>query len=191
MYRCATVTKLELEQLRRIPNIVRLGHVQRIGSESIVLDAGSVPTDASTLHVDCSADGLERRPSVPVFQGDKITLQSLRTCQQVFSAAITAHVDVTFDDEAEKNQLCTPVPHPDSDIDWLNTTLANNLNQAQWLQDEGLQKWLLASRLDGFRGLLAALTTTDPDQQAAVQAMGENMLPSVVKLQTFLAEVEG
>ncbi|MEE8245428.1 MAG: NAD(P)-binding protein [Pseudomonadales bacterium] len=191
MYRCATVTKLELEQLRRIPNIVRLGRVQRIGSESIVLDAGSIPTDASTLHVDCSADGLERRPSVPVFQGDKITLQSLRTCQQVFSAAITAHVDVTFDDEAKKNQLCTPVPHPDSDIDWLNTTLANNLNQAQWLQDEGLQKWLLASRLDGFRGLLAALTTTDPDQQAAVQAMGENMLPSVVKLQTFLAEVEG
>jgi hypothetical protein len=106
----------------------------------------------------------------------------------VFSAALTAHVETTFDDEAAKNQLCTPVPHPDSDIDWLHTTLGNNLNQAQWLQDEGLQKWLLASRLDGFRGLVAALATTDPEQQAAVQSMAENMLPAVAKLQTFLAE---
>ena len=53
-----------------------------------------------------------------------------------------------------------------------------------------MQKWLLASRLDGFRGLLAALTTTDPHMQAIVQSMGENMLPSIGKLQAFLAEVE-
>ena len=40
MYRCATVTQLELEQLRRIENIVRLGRVQRIDSDIIVLDGG-------------------------------------------------------------------------------------------------------------------------------------------------------
>lgn len=190
MYRCATVTKLELEQLRRIDNIVRLGRVQRIDGDCIVLDEGTIPTDTSTLHVDCSADGLERRPTVPTFDGEKITLQSLRTCQQVFSAAFIGHVEATYEDEDMKNKLCTPVPHPDSHIDWLNTTLANSLNQAQWLQDESLQKWLLDSRLDGFRGLLRALTTTDPDLQAAAQSMGENMLPSIVKLQALLAEVE-
>ncbi|MCZ6886890.1 MAG: NAD(P)/FAD-dependent oxidoreductase, partial [Gammaproteobacteria bacterium] len=190
MYRCATVTKLELEQLRRIDHIVRLGRVQSIDADRIVLDEGTIPTDASTLHVDCSADGLERRPAVEVFENGKITLQSLRTCQQVFSAAFIGHIEAAYEDEAMKNQLCTPVPHPDSNIDWLNTTLTNSLNQAKWLQDEGLRKWLLASRLDGFRGLLAAMTTADPDTQAAVRTMGENTLHSIVKLQSFLAELD-
>ena len=190
MYRCATVTQLELEQLRRIENIVRLGRVQRIDSEFIVLDEGTIPTDSSTLHVDCSADGLERRPAVPVFEGEKITLQSVRTCQQVFSAAFIGHVEAEYEDETTKNQICTPIPHPDSDVDWLKTTLADSLNQAHWLQDEGLQKWLLASRLDGFRGLLAALTNPDPGQQGAVQSMTKNMLPSIAKLQELLAAVE-
>ena len=72
----------------------------------------------------------------------------------------------------------------------LKTTLANSLNQARWLQDEGLQKWLLGSRLDGFRGLIATLTNTDPGQQAAARSMTKNMLPSIAKLQEFLAEVE-
>lgn len=189
MFRCATVTRLELEQLRRIENIVRLGRVKRIDSDTIVLDGGTIPTDSSTLHVDCSADGLERRTAVPVFDGETITLQSLRTCQQVFSAAFIGHVEATCD-ESTRNQLCTPIPHPNSDVDWLKTTLANYLNQARWSQDEGLQKWLLASRLDGFRGLLASLTSSDPGKQAAVQSMAENMLPAIAKLQAFLAEVE-
>ncbi len=189
MFRCATVTRLELEQLRRIENIVRLGRVQRIDSDTIVLDGGTIPTDSSTLHVDCSADGLERRPAVPVFDGETITLQSLRTCQQVFSAAFIGHVEATYD-ESTRNQLCTPIPHPNSDVDWLKTTLANYLNQARWSQDEGLQKWLLASRLDGFRGLLASLTSSDPGKQAAVQSMTENMLTAIAKLKAFLAEVE-
>ena len=189
MFRCATVTRLELEQLRRIENIVRLGRVKRIDSDTIVLDGGTTPTDSSTLHVDCSADGLERRTAVPVFDGETITLQSLRTCQQVFSAAFIGHVEATCD-ESTRNQLCTPIPHPNSDVDWLKTTLANYLNQARWSQDEGLQKWLLASRLDGFRGLLASLTSSDPGKQAAVQSMAENMLPAIAKLQAFLAEVE-
>ena len=189
MFRCATVTRLELEQLRRIENIVRLGRVQRIDSDTIILDGGTIPTDSSTLHVDCSADGLERRPAVPVFDGETITLQSLRTCQQVFSAAFIGHVEATYD-ESTRNQLCTPIPHPNSDVDWLKTTLANYLNQARWSQDEGLQKWLLASRLDGFRGLLASLTSSDPGKQAAVQSMTENMLTAIAKLKAFLAEVE-
>ncbi len=190
MYRCATVTQLELEQLRRIENIVRLGRVQRIDSEFIVLDEGTIPTDSSTLHVDCSADGLEQRPTVPMFEGEKITLQSVRPCQQVFSAAFVGHVEAVYEDEATKNQICTPIPHPDSDVDWLKTTLANSLNQARWLQDEGLQKWLLGSRLDGFRELLASLTNTDLGEQATMQSMTKNMLPSIAKLQELLAEVE-
>ena len=150
MYRCATVTRAELDQLRRIGNVVRLGHVERIEPDAIVLEEGTVPTSTATLHVHCAADGLTRRPALPVFDGDAMTLQALRTCQQVFSAAFTAHVEATRDDEAEKNRICTPVPHPDTHVDFLRTTLANTTNQAQWMMDEELAGWLRKSRLDAF-----------------------------------------
>src|SRR6201998_1145314 len=45
MYRCATVTPAELEQLRRITDIVRMGHLLRIDANKIVLDGGAVAMD--------------------------------------------------------------------------------------------------------------------------------------------------
>ena len=47
----------ELEQLRRLTNVIRLGRVQHIGETEIVLDDGAVPTSADTAHIDCTADG--------------------------------------------------------------------------------------------------------------------------------------
>src|SRR6202020_1637623 len=45
MYRCANVTKTELEQLRRISDVVRLGRVQRIEPGKVVLADGGVTVD--------------------------------------------------------------------------------------------------------------------------------------------------
>ena len=91
----------------------------------------------------------ERRP-VPVFDGDHITLQAVRTCQQVFSAAFIAHIEATVNDDERRNALCTPVPHPDTDVDFLRTTLVNTTNLIQWMQDAELAAWLRRSRLDVF-----------------------------------------
>lgn len=179
MYRCATVTQAELEQLRRIEDVVRLGHVVRVEPDTIVLEEGTVPTSAKTLHVHCAADGLARRPSLPVFDGDAITLQAVRTCQQVFSAAFTAHVEATVEDEAEKNRLCTPVPHPDTDIDFLRTTLADSNNLMQWMMNEELAAWLRNSRLDPF---------TVPPGEDVAEIDPAPFLAALPKLERLLAE---
>jgi len=150
MYRCATITTAELAQLRRINNVIRLGRVQRIETDRIILDEGSIPTTADHLHVDCSADGLQRRPAVPIFDGERLALQPVRTCQQVFSAAFCAHAELTFDDDRTKNEICAVVPHPDTEIDWLRSTLANLINSARWAADPDLKQWLVDARLDGF-----------------------------------------
>ena len=167
MYRCATVTRVELELLRSIKDVVRLGHVQRIEPEAIVLDRGTVRTGRSTLYVDCTADGLERRPGVPVFGRDSMTLQTVRACQQVFSAAFIAHVEAAYDNDAIKNDLCEPAPHPDTDLDWLTMTHANNRNTMRWLDDQGLMTWLDNSRLD-LLGHLRPRAPKDPAQFAAL-----------------------
>lgn len=188
MYRCATVTLAELEQLQRIKDVVRLGRVQRLEPQQIVLEKGSMPADPDMLFVDCSADGLERRPVLPVFDGSDITLQTVRTCQQVFSAALIARVEIGDYDDAKRNQLCGVVPHPNSDIDWLRTTLANNANQAQWAQDEALQHWLNGARLDGFRALTRSLAGAGPEEVQQVQAQA---FTAMMKLQQLLSDFEG
>lgn len=152
MYRCATVTLAELEQLRRIADVVRLGRVTAIEPEVVRLDDGDVPIEPSTLFVDCSAKGLPPKPAVPVFDGDRITLQSVRGCQQVFSAGFIAHVETTYD-EAQKNDLCAPIPHPDADVDWLTMTLAEQRNEIRWIAQPELMDWLGTSRLNLTRGM--------------------------------------
>ena len=170
MYKCATVTQLEVEQLRRIEDVVRLGHVTRIDIGTLVLAAGSLPALPNTLYVDCTADGLERRPAVPVFTDHHITLQSVRTCQQVFSAAFIAHVEAAYADDATRNDLCMPVPHPDSDIDFLRTSLDNARNDLRWAADAGLQAWLAAARLQLFRNLMPAADSAQNTDTAARSA---------------------
>lgn len=186
MYRCSTVTAAELEQLRRIKNLVRLGRVRSIGVDEIVLDDGTIPTTANTFHVDCSADGLERRPAVPVFDVDagRITLQTVRHCQQVFSAAFIAHVEGAYPEAEQKNVLCTVVPHPDAALDWLRTMHGNIMNMANWSTDLELTEWLANARLDGFSqpGEPSAATVA-----ARETAMGF-AFPALEKLQTYLAE---
>ncbi len=150
MYRCCTVTEAELAQVRRIRNVVRLGRVQRIAAGRAVLDDGELPFGPATLFVDCTADGLARRPPQAVFAGETITLQSVRTCQQVFSAAFIAHVEAAYDDEILKNELATPVPHPDSALDLMTNIVADLVNAARWAEDDDLAQWMANARLDGF-----------------------------------------
>ncbi len=144
-YRCATVSLEELSQLRRIENVVRMGRVVRIEPTAIVLERGSLPTDPDHLHVDCTADGLAKREIRPVFEGAKITLQSLFMCQQVFSAAVIGHVESRYDDDAMKNELCQVVPHPELDRDYVAAMLVSLENMARWGGSFG--RWLRKSRL--------------------------------------------
>ena len=148
MYRCSTVTLAELEELKRIDKIVRKGRVKTIGDNKIVLEQGSISSSLSTLHIDCAGDGLAKKPATPIFKNRKIILQSVRTCQQVFSAALLGFVEATYQGDERKNKLCRPVPHPDSDIDFLKNTLADSLNRERWANEPRLSKWLQSSRLN-------------------------------------------
>jgi hypothetical protein len=74
MFRNAIVSRGEVELMRRIRDVVRMGRVRRVTREAIELDGGTVPVAPGRLFVDCTAAGLSGRPGVPVFDGDRITL---------------------------------------------------------------------------------------------------------------------
>lgn len=157
MYRCATVTRLELEQLRRITDVVRMGHLLSIEADKMVLDRGAVAVSGRELYLDCTADGAEKRAATPIFDPGRITLQSVRGCQQIFSAALIAHVEAAYRDDPLKNELCVPLPHPDTDVDWLRLALADYSNQLRWFDDPDLMSWLSTARLDLFGHLIGHL----------------------------------
>jgi hypothetical protein len=166
-YRCATITRAELDVLRRVRNIVRLGRVQHLERDRIVLDGGEIPTGPDVLHVDCSAKAVRPRSPLPVFDGDLITVQFVRMCQPPFCAAFIAMVEAHFEDEAKKNELCAPVPSPERAIDWLSMTLQSAINSFAWMQEPVVVDWLARSRLNGSRGLVRASAAMTPAQAEA------------------------
>ncbi|MEM6582666.1 MAG: NAD(P)-binding protein [Pseudomonadota bacterium] len=184
MFRCATVSKSEVEALRKINNVVRLGRVKAIKADTVELEQGEIPIAPDTLFVDCTADGLAKRPPQPVFAGNTITLQSVRTCQQVFSAAFIAHVALTDRSEEEKNVLCSPVPHPDKDVDYLSNTLSDLVNAVAWGEDASLTAWVKASRLDGF----SYHASGSAEEDAAFEAVMEQYGPMAAeKIMSYLS----
>ena len=187
MYHAATVTHAELDALRTIKHIVRLGRVERIEAERIVLQRGSIPTDAQRLYVDCSASAAERRPAVPIFQGRKIVPQFVRAFQPTFSAALIAHVEARFDDDATKNKLCGVVPLPDAPLSWLSMQAASMANMYRWSKTPGLSAWIAASRLDGFSRLMDEVDETDAEKMQVMQRLGANVAKAAEKLPRLLA----
>ncbi len=190
MYRCGTVTRAELDELRRITDVVRLGRVRRIDPGHITLEHGDVPSTATTVHVDCSADGLAWRPPVPVFADDRITLQTVRSCQQVFSAAFIAHIEAAYDDDEAKNDLCRVVPHPSTPLDWLRSTLGNTANAGRWRRDAALRDWLVTSRLDGFSRTRAEVED-NPEHLGLLARIAAAAGPAMANLERLLADTDG
>ena len=148
-YHCAIASAGELAQLRRISNIVRLGRVTSIEADRIVLEHGTIPTGPNTLHVDCSAAGIPTLPAKPVFAGNRITLQWVRFCQPTFSGAFIGMVEANFDDEAEKNLICTPIAPPTVPVDWLRMMVVELPNRQRWATYPVIASGMERSRLSG------------------------------------------
>ena len=153
MYRCATITEIELKLLQKIENVIRDGHVKEITKKGVEMDSGLHKFPQNTIYIDCTSDGLAKREVQPIFNGEIITLQTVRFCQQVFSAAFIAHVELMNKSEEEKNSICTVVPHPDSADDFFRVNLAAAINSFNWSQDQDITSWLNSSRLDGLSKL--------------------------------------
>lgn len=165
-FRCATVSRAELAELRKIDDVVRFGRVKRITETDIELDGGTIPTGPRVLHVDCTADATKQLPVVPIFQDGLLTLQSVRVCQPVFSAALIAHVEAHYPDDTVKNDLCPVTPNPKTDLDWLRFALSGNAEQLRWAGNADIAAWLQRSRLHPD---MAPPMPEDPAERAAFE----------------------
>ena len=112
-WKCATISKKELQTVRKIQNVIRMGRVKKVSKNNIFLERGRVQNSEKSIIVDCSACGLASRPEKKIFSENAITLQSIMMCQQVFSASIIAKIESLGLGVSEKNALVSPVAHPE------------------------------------------------------------------------------
>jgi len=187
IYRCASITQDELAQLRRIKNVVRLGYVQAVESARIILDRGEAALTPSTLIVDCSASGISRKPPVPIWSGNRINIEMIRTCQPTFSAAFIGFIEATFADQAQKNALCEPVPNPILDTDWLRMLAVSTKNRVAWRDHPIIEEWLVRSRLNTFFSAPARVKPEETEKMAMLKRFQAAASAGMAKLPQLLA----
>ena len=186
MYRCATVSMPEFEELKKIENIVRMGKVICIEPERVTLEQGSYTPAPNTVFIDCTADGLGTQAGRAVFEKEQINLQPLRFCQQVFSAALIAHIESSYDDDKTKNDLCIPVPHPNHPIDHLINAQLTHLNSVKWQSEPKIAKWLSEARLDMFHAMMPPLPEDAGERHAVMKGIAMKRQAVYEKLDKLL-----
>ena len=192
MFHLATVSAGEVDLLRRIHQVIRLGHVRALEAGRMVLDQGTLPVAADTVFIDCTASAVDAslaasRPPQPIFQGDRIVLQLVRLPQPAFSAALLAWVEAHVDSDKEKNRLCSSVPFPHRMDDYARAMAVNLWNQFQWSQHKALRQWVRDSRLDGFGKLMTGIDPQDHAKLAILARLKEQAAGAMANIQALVA----
>jgi hypothetical protein len=151
MAKTPTLGAWELDLLRTIENVVRLGHIEHVTHREIVLDDGVVPLAPGSLLVHCAASGLQYPPLVPVWGRDKIRLQTIRVGFPCFCAALAGYVEATRDDDRERNRLCPPNTLPDRPADWARMQVRGTLAARTYGAEPDIAAWANACALNPAR----------------------------------------
>ena len=141
MAKTPTLASWELEQLRTIEHVVRLGHVRRVEPGRITLEDGSVAIAKDALVVHCAASGLKYPPLVPIWGPSAITLQPIRAGFPCFGAALAGYVEATREDDEEKNRLCPPTPYPNTLAEWASMNVLGTRAAMSFGSEPDIKAW--------------------------------------------------
>jgi hypothetical protein len=151
MAKTPTLAAWELDLLRTIENVVRLGHIEHVSRGEIVLDRGSVPLARGSLVVHCAASGLQYPPLVPLWAPDRIRLQTIRAGFPCFNAALAGYVEATRDDDRERNRLCPPNTLPDTTASWARMQVRGTIAARTFGAETDIAAWANGCALNPAR----------------------------------------
>ena len=171
MAKTPTLGAWELELLRTVEHVVRLGHIRRVTRREIVLDRGALPLPADSLVVHCAASGIVYPPLVPIWSPDRIRLQTIRVGFPCFCAALAGYVEATRDDDRERNRVCPPGSLPNNPTDWTQMMVRGTLNARAYGAEPDIAAWANGCALNPAR--ILPHQRDDPAVQAAQARVAE------------------
>ncbi|KRF23437.1 pyridine nucleotide-disulfide oxidoreductase [Phycicoccus sp. Soil803] len=151
MAKTPTLATWELDQLRTLENVVRLGHLQTVDRGRLTFGDASVAIHKDALVVHCAADGLKYPGRVPVWRPDVITLQAIRAGFPSFGAAVTGYIEATRDDDDEKNRICSPSVYGNSLQEWAQMIVFGSRNAAAYTAEPDIKEWATGVALNPAR----------------------------------------
>jgi hypothetical protein len=172
MAKTPTLGEWELDLLRTIENVVRLGHIKHVTGREIVFDEGSIPLAVGSLVVHCAASGLQYPPLVPIWGQDKIRLQTIRAGFPCFNAALAGYVEATRDDDRERNRLCPPNTLPNRPGDWAWMQARGTVAARSFGAEPDIADWANGCALNPAR--IEPSQREDPAVQAAAARLADN-----------------
>lgn len=182
MAKTPTLAHWELDRLRAIGNVVRLGHIRHVEPGRVVCAGGEAAIDRDALVVHCAASGLRYQPLVPVWGSEAITLQCVAT-GPIFGAALAGYVEATREDDAEKNRLCLPHPLPNAPADWPRGIVQGVRGSQALATEPDVKRWAHATSL--YRSRIPAERASDHDvidALARVEAVRETGMAGLAVL---------
>jgi len=180
MAKAPTLATWELDELRAIGNVVRLGHLQRAEVGRLHFKEGSVEVAKDAVVVHCAASGLQYPPQVPVWGPGTMTLQAIRTGFPCFGAALAGYVEATRQDDAEKNRLCPPTPYGNSMAEWARMNVLGAKATAAFGAEPDIKAWASTVPLNPAR-----IPPDHPGSPALDDALGrlqEHTAPGVARM---------
>ncbi len=183
MAKTPTLAEWELDRLRSITHVVRLGHVRHVERTRLVLEEGEVPIAGDALVVHCAAPGLQYRPLVPIWGDDAITLQLIRAGFPCFAAGLAGFAEAVIGDDAEKNRLCPPSPYSNTPDDWARMQVLGHRAASAFASHPDLKAWSDQVALNPARTPSGAAGS--PELVAAVTRFQEHVGAGIARLAEF------
>ena len=180
MAKTPTLAQWELDRLRTIETVVRLGHLQHAEPSRLVLSKGEVAIAKHAVIVHCAASGLQYPPLVPIWDADAITLQPIRAGFPCFAAALAGYVEATRDDDEEKNRLCPPCPLPNTPADWARMQVLGTRASMSFGSEPDIKAWTDRVALNPAR--IASGPEGDVDLTAAAERFRSYVAAGLARL---------
>ena len=180
MAKTPTVGRWELDLLRTVEDVVRLGHLRHVTPNELVLDRGTAPLRPGSLVVHCAASGLAYPPLVPIWGADAIRLQTIRAGFPCFCAALAGCVEATRDDDRERNRLCPPNAFSDTLADWAAMQARGVLATRAYMAEPDIAAWANHCALNPAR--IQPTEHDDPGVRAVTARLAGVTEPGLARL---------
>ena len=180
MAKTPTLGLWELDLLRSIENVIRLGHIKYVTAGEIVFDDGVAPLEPGSLVVHCAASGLQYPPLVPLWGPDRIRLQTIRAGFPCFGAALAGYVEATRDDDRERNRLAPPNTLSDNPADWARMQVRGTLATRAYGAEPDIAAWTNRCALNPAR--IEPHPHDEPAVQAAASRLGDVAEPGLSRM---------
>lgn len=180
MAKTPTLATWELDLLRSIERVIRLGHLTSVSASEMVGQHGIETLEPGTLVVHAAASGLQYPPVVPLWSPDKIRLQPIRVGFPTFNAALAGYVEATRDDDRERNRLCPPSNLSNTPADWALMQVRGIAAARAFGAEPDIADWANRCALNPAR--IDASQRDDPRVVAAAARLADVMEPGLARM---------